>query len=255
MLPAGLWFDTKDTYALTEDRSWQEAALRQKDASVLLQLLQELGGQAEGKNLRAAVPDEEAFEKAVGYLLRKKWITAQRDFLSRASDKTEKIATLVADPQQAMEFARTRPKSAAAQRSVLELMCAVGSGAVKEICYFTGAKPATVKRLAELGYLELSHREVLRCSQIKPIKLSGPLELNEEQVARLYNDFVEMFRVSSGMFIGQITKAVEHVLDPEDLSEESITHFVCTTALNAGLAKLLTEKLINIQNESDMSKI
>jgi len=181
MLPAGLWFDTKDTYALTEDRSWQEAALRQKDASVLLQLLQELGGQAEGKTLRAAVPDEEAFEKAVGYLLRKKWITAQRDFLSRASDKTEKIATLVADPQQAMEFARTRPKSAAAQRSVLELMCAVGSGAVKEICYFTGAKPATVKRLAELGYLELSHREVLRCSQIKPVKLSGPLELNEEQ--------------------------------------------------------------------------
>lgn len=90
---------------------------------------------------------------------------------------------------------------------------------------------------------------------ISYIQKMVPLELNEEQVARLYNDFVEMFRVSSGMFIGQITKAAEHVLDPEDLSEESITHFVCTTALNAGLAKLLTEKLINIQNESDMSKI
>ena len=183
MLPAGLWFDTKDTYSLTEDTGWQDAVIRQKDAKTLLTLLQDLGGQADGKVLRAALPDEEAFEKAVAYLLRKKWITAQREFKSRASDKTEKIATLIADPQQTLDYANSRPKSAVLQRSVLELMCAVGSAAVKEICYFTGAKPATVKRLAELGYLELSEREVLRCSQIRPAELTGPLELNPEQQA------------------------------------------------------------------------
>ena len=32
MLPAGLWFQTKDTYALTEDCTWQEKNLRQADA-------------------------------------------------------------------------------------------------------------------------------------------------------------------------------------------------------------------------------
>ena len=35
--------------------------------------------------------------------------------------------------------------------------------------------------MAELGYLELTDREVLRCSEIKPAKLNGPLQLNHEQ--------------------------------------------------------------------------
>ena len=35
MLPAGLWFQSKDTYALTEDRSWQEKSIRQADAALL----------------------------------------------------------------------------------------------------------------------------------------------------------------------------------------------------------------------------
>ena len=80
-----------------------------------------------------------------------------------------------------MEYASHRPKSASVQKAVLELMCALGSVSAKELCYFTGAKTATVKRLAELGYIELSEREVLRCSEVKPAKLSGPLALNEEQ--------------------------------------------------------------------------
>ena len=69
------------------------------------------------------------------------------------------------------------------QRAVLELMCSVGSAAVKEICYYTGANSATVKRLAQLGYLELSQRPVLRCRQIKPVKLEGELILNDQQQA------------------------------------------------------------------------
>ena len=181
MLPAGLWFQTKESYSLTEDRTWQEKTPRQADAVKLLQLLQALGGQADGPVLKEAVPDEEAFEKAIAYLARKKWITAQQDFLRRLGDKTEKIATLVASPEEAMAYAASRPKSAIQQRNVLELMCSVGSAAVKEICYFTGAKPATVNRLAELGYLELSEKPVLRCRQIKPVQLTGPLVLNEEQ--------------------------------------------------------------------------
>ena len=181
MLPAGLWFQTKDSYELTQDRSWQEKTPRQPDAVKILQLLLQLGGQVQGQILREAVPHEEAFEKAISYLLRKKWITAQQDFLRRLGDKTEKIATLAASPEEAMAYVAGRPKSAAMQRSVLELMCSVGSAAVKEICYFTGAKPATVKRLAELGYLELSDKPVLRCRQITPAKIRLPLVLNAQQ--------------------------------------------------------------------------
>ena len=57
----------------------------------------------------------------------------------------------------------------------------MGEAAVKEICYFTGCKPATVTRLAELGYVTLWEKPVLRCREIKPAKLDGELILNEEQ--------------------------------------------------------------------------
>ena len=80
-----------------------------------------------------------------------------------------------------MAYAAGRPKSAAMQRQVLELLCSVGSAAVKDVCYFTGASTATVNRLEKLGYLTLSQRPVLRCREIRPARLSGPLVLNGEQ--------------------------------------------------------------------------
>ena len=181
MLPAGLWFRSQDTYTLAEGTSWREKCARQPDVLAVLTLLEELGGRADGEALRAAVPDADALQNALRYALSKKWITAQSDFLRRTGDKTEKVATLAASAEEAMEYAAHRPKSAAMQRAVLELMCSVGSASVKEICYYTGAKPATISRLEKLGYLELAERPVLRCREIRPVKLDGPLVLNEEQ--------------------------------------------------------------------------
>ncbi|MBQ2786013.1 MAG: primosomal protein N' [Oscillospiraceae bacterium] len=183
MLPAALWFHTKNTYRLTEDRSWQEKGCRQSDAASVLQLLLELGGEAQESVLRETVTDEEAFQVAIRYLIRKKWIHDEAKYLRNLGDKTEKIATLASSVEEVMEYATSRPKSAAMQRSVLELMCSIGSVSVKELCYFTGASTATVKRLEILGYLELSERPVLRCSEIRPAQLTGPLLLNEEQKA------------------------------------------------------------------------
>ena len=183
MLPVGLWFQSKQTVSLTEDRSWQEKALRKEHALELLQLLENLGGSAEASALRNLIPEEQTLQDVLAYLARKKWVSTQTDFLRRVNDRTEKIATLASSPEEAMEFASHRPKSAAMQKSVLELLCSVGSVAVKELCYFTGASTATVNRLEKLGYLTLSERPVLRCREIKPAKLDGPLVLNDEQQA------------------------------------------------------------------------
>ena len=180
MLPAGLWFQSKQTYALTSDTSWTEMPSRKKSAMAVLKLLQECGGEAEESMLRDAIADNE-FDDAIVYLLRKKWITAKTDYLRRTNDKIEQIATLTASAEEVLEYAHSRPKSAQMQRSVLELMCSIGSASVKEICYFTGAKPSTVKRLEELGYLALMDKPVLRCRQIQPAKLNGPLVLNDQQ--------------------------------------------------------------------------
>lgn len=183
MLPAGLWFQRKDTYALTEDRSWQEKPFRQPDGKLLLEQLIACGGEADGSILRQTVPDEAKFEKAVTYLLGKKWITAERDFLRRTGDKQQQIATLAVPAEEALTYAASRPKSAVMQRNVLELLCSIGAAPVKEICYYTGAKSGTVRRLADLGYLELTEKEVLRCREIRPAVLNGELRLNEEQQA------------------------------------------------------------------------
>ena len=80
-----------------------------------------------------------------------------------------------------MEYASHRPKSAAMQKAVLELLVQIGSGSVKEICYYTGANIKTVKRLEALGYLTLTQREILRCREIQPAKLDGPLILSPDQ--------------------------------------------------------------------------
>ena len=183
MLPAGLWFQSKENFSLTEDRSWQGKQLRKAGAMEILLLLEDLGGQTDENGLKTLGLEEAALQDALAYLARKKWISAKTDYLRRTGDKTEKIATLAASPEEALEFASHRPKSAAMQKSVLELLCSVGSVAVKELCYFTGASTATVNRLEKLGYLTLTERPVLRCREIKPAKLDGPLVLNEDQQA------------------------------------------------------------------------
>ena len=183
MLPAGLWFRTRLTVSLTEDRSWKDKTIRKEGAAELLELLENLGGTAQEEALRNLISDEDTLREVLSYLRQKKWITCQTDFLRKTQDKSEKIATLAQSPEETMAYAASRPKSAAMQRQVLELLCSVGSAAVKDVCYFTGASTATVNRLEKLGYLTLSQRPVLRCREIRPAKLSGPLVLNEEQQA------------------------------------------------------------------------
>lgn len=181
MLPAGLWFSAKESFSLTENRQWKEKPPARENAEKILSFLEEMGGQAQGDALRSLIPEEDALSEAVSYLVRKKWLTAKSDFIRRTRDKTEKIATLAASPEEAMEYASRRPKSALMQKNVLELLCSLGSVAVKELCYFTGASTATINRLEKLGYLTLSERPVLRCKEIQPAKLEGPLVLNDDQ--------------------------------------------------------------------------
>ena len=72
ILPAGLWFQTKASFSLTEDRSWQEKTIRKDGAKELLQFLESLGGTAEETVLADCVPEETVREEAIAYLLRKK---------------------------------------------------------------------------------------------------------------------------------------------------------------------------------------
>lgn len=183
VLPVGLWYQVQDTFTLVSGRPWEGKTIRQKDAKAVLAFLEDLGGEATYRAVRKAFPEEEALQAALRYLLNKKWLTSQSDFLRRAGDKTERIAVLSACAEEAMDYARRKAKSAPLQASVLELLCTVGSCTVKELCYYTGATAATVRRLEKLGYVSLQERPVLRCREIIPAKQEGPLTLNAEQTA------------------------------------------------------------------------
>ena len=177
ILPAGLWFDTRASYSLTETREWKEKTIRKPGAVEILELLDQLGGSAKEQELEALGLTREALEEALKYLAGKKWISARQEYLRRGRDKTEKIATLAASAEEAREYALRSPK----QRSVLEMLSNLGQVSVKELCYFTGATPAMVRRLEEKGYVNLADRPVLRCREIVPTPLDGPLVLNQEQ--------------------------------------------------------------------------
>ena len=183
MLPAGLWFQSKASYLLTDDLSWQEKTIKKPGAAEILRLMLDLGGHADENALRSCISDEEILEEALSYLVKKKWVEAQTEFKPRSNDKTEKIVTLASSPEEAMEYASHRPKSAAMQRTVLELLCSLGSAAAKELCYFTGAKMPTIQSLEKKGYVTISERPVLRCREIKPADIQRPLILNDAQEA------------------------------------------------------------------------
>lgn len=181
MLPAGMWYQAKDTYHISNLPPDPESKLRRKpEALAVLEAIVALGGSAEHQQLRAQFEDV-PLQNALRYLLNKKWLTAETDFLRKIADKTEKTVALAVSAEEAADFARRRKKAAPTQAAALELLQNVGSCGAKELCYFTGATTATLRRLEQLGYVELSSREVLRLHELPPVEPAQPFVLNCEQ--------------------------------------------------------------------------
>lgn len=184
MLPAGLWFRTQEQLVLNTEAADMESLKDScEEAYIIAKFLQKHGGKASANALIESISDENAIEKGLTYLKKRKYITSLMDFDRKIRDKTEKIATLCVSAEETMEFANKKKHSAPMQYEVLKLLCTIGSGSTKEICYLTGANMGTIRRLEELGYLELSVRDVFRSSLPEFVKQAEPLVLNEEQNA------------------------------------------------------------------------
>ena len=148
ILPAGLWFKATDTYTVVSDRDWRAAAAKNETALAVMQAIEDRGGSAGLPTLREQFPDETALMNALRFLLGRRLITSGMDMAQRVGAKTEKIVSLNVPAEEAMAFAQKKSRGAPLQKSVLELLCTVGSGACKEVCYLTGASMATLRRLS-----------------------------------------------------------------------------------------------------------
>ncbi len=183
MLPAGMWFQARDTYRVADlPEDWQKRVRRNPTAVAVMRAILALGGEAEYGRLREQF-QEEPLRDALRYLLRRKWISAQSDYLRKTQDKTEQMVCLAASVEEAAAFVRRKRKGAPVQAAVLELLQSIGSCGAKELCYFTGATMATVRRLEQLGYVQTVTREVLRQPELPREPTAPPLVLNKEQQA------------------------------------------------------------------------
>lgn len=182
MLPAGLWFQEEKTVTLTASEPLPVLPEKQIVAQQILCRLQELGGSCTLSELNS-LADEPKRNQALSYLKQKKLIACQSDFLKKVQDKTEKVVSLAVPGEQAMEYIQKRQRSSPLQCEVLRLLCAVGSGSSKELSYLTGANGSTMRRLQQLGLVEISSREVFRSSLPEVVEPAGPVILNEEQNA------------------------------------------------------------------------
>ena len=182
MLPAGLWFSVQEEWTLEVPVDEAKVAKSHRDALAILQAAADRGGVIRAQELRQAV-DPALLERYLPYLQNKHYLRSNRTFDRRVRDKSEEIASLAVPWEEAVQYAQSKARSAPMQREVLTLLAQLGSVSAKELCYFTGATMATVRRLERLGFLSLSLRPVFR-TPLPPPGDPVPLPvLNEAQDA------------------------------------------------------------------------
>ena len=183
MLPAGLWYSVKTEYTVAtgvgRDAAYAAAGQSARESAVL-DFAFDQGGSFTERELESAVPERQAAQ-ALASLVKKGVIAEHRTELRRARDKTVQYASLAVPADDAMNLASARKRRAPQQAAVLELLCAVGRAAVKEICYFTGCTAQTVNKLKRDGLVVTEEDEVYRSPVAVPDETEPLPELNESQ--------------------------------------------------------------------------
>ena len=205
MLPTGLWYTLREVYALAPgvDRAaWEDQTQDNPRQHQVLTLLHGCGGQAELGQIQAL--EGLRNPRQVLRELEKAGLVVRRTQAKRKiQDKTEQVAALAMDPQEALDRMAPRKSTSPMGYEVTKLLCGLGSASVKELCYFTGASRQTIKSLEKRGILSLHAREVFRhqlpeTGAIRPLAplnqgqqaacdgLQALLESGQPQAALLY---------------------------------------------------------------------
>ena len=185
MLPAGLYFSLRDQVAIRPGVD-RERAYRAAEGSAavrqLLDLLWSWGGKGDMEQIRLAFGARDP-NPAIRRLTESGVAALETGAQRAVSDKTEKLAVLAVPAEDAMAMVRQRRKAAPLRYAVTELLCALGAASAKDLCYFTGASPATLKSLEKSGILTLEKQEVLRRIPLEDVAPAEPPVLNKEQQA------------------------------------------------------------------------
>ena len=88
---------------------------------------------------------------------------------------------LAVSAEEAQALAARKKKTAPLQSAVLELLALTGSAGSKDLCYFTGANSAVLRRLESLGLVESSQQPVTPPASFAPASQPPDLTLTPAQ--------------------------------------------------------------------------
>ena len=185
MLPAGLYFSLQDQYHIAkgvDKETAYEAAGRSEHARRILDLAYACGGTAEMGQIRGAFGTKDP-NPAIRLLMERGILTLETSASRGVGDKTEQVVSLAVPPEEALALTAPKRKTAPLRYAVVELLSAIGQASSKEICYFTGASPATLRSLVKSGLVVMEKREVFRRAAPEQGEPAAPVVLNEEQTA------------------------------------------------------------------------
>ena len=163
MVPTGLLYVFSDRLALLSDIEREAAYSMLEGQEIPLRLLEMLyasGGELGMDEAKAALGN--AFFSAQKTLVNKGIVFAQVRGKHRVGDKTEKMVSLLAAPEEAREIADAKGRGAQMQKAVLRLLADLGSALSSDICYFTGCSPVTLKALERAELVSLTEQEAFR---------------------------------------------------------------------------------------------
>ena len=179
ILPAGLWYRFRELWRFA-DGFGPDAAENAAERAVLDALAAQ-GGEAEDSELKQLCGDRAAGTlRALGErgVLCRETVT-----LRRVGDKTAKLVVLTMEAEEAMALAEAKRRSAPVRYAAVSMLCAMGSAAASELCYYTGATMQTLRGLEKAGVLELREAEQLRVPKLERDESAPPIVLNDEQQA------------------------------------------------------------------------
>ena len=182
ILPAGLWYQVRETWRLRENFDREEAAelaVRIKGAGSVLDVLFSQNGSCDTEALKAICGEQVT---AVLRALQKEGIVqCETDAKRRVGDKKRRMVSLAIPAEDALAALEAKRRSSPQRYEVVKLLASVGPASSADITYYTGASAQVLRAMEKSGLLTFSQEEELRVPQQENIQPGEPITLNEEQ--------------------------------------------------------------------------
>jgi len=180
ILPAGLWYQLREVYRLSEGCS-PEAAASAAEIRGAAPVLEALASQPSGMELSAlrecCGPD---VRETLSALCRAGIVNSETEALRKVGDKMKRMAQLCVSAEEALLEADRKQGTAPLRSEVLRLLATNEKASASDLCYYSGASMRTLKGLEKAGLISFSEEEELRVPEAAA-EPGPPITLNAEQ--------------------------------------------------------------------------